>query len=97
MTYARVVAETEDQGLAPYLDRVVELVEDSRRTNLDLARRWGARSFDDGDWTVDTLMADALEAWDHLTPLVERGLDLWLEILQGPASSRDARDARDAP
>ena len=34
------------------------------------------------DWTVDTVTADIVEAWEELTPLMGEGLELWLEFLQ---------------
>jgi len=78
------VGTTDDQGewLADYLGRVAGLVGDAGRVNARLAGEWGARSLDGDDWTVDTLTADMIEAWDHLTPLAERGLELWLELVQ---------------
>ena len=78
------VGTIDDQGewLADYLGRVAGLVGDAGRVNARLASEWGARSLDGDDWTVDTLTADMIEAWDHLTPLAERGLELWLELVQ---------------
>jgi hypothetical protein len=78
------VSSTNDQGewLAAYVGRVASLVEDAGRLNVRLAGEWAARSLEDSEWTVDTLTADLIEAWDQLTPLAERGLDLWLELVQ---------------
>jgi hypothetical protein len=78
------VGSTNDQGewYAGYADRVNALVEDAGRVNARLLSQWGARSLQDTEWTVDTLTADLIEAWDHLTPLAERGLELWLELIQ---------------
>jgi hypothetical protein len=73
-----------------YADRVVELVGDIGRVNLDLARRWGARSLHGDEWTVDSLTADAMEAWEELTPLAERGIELWLELVQQAIRREDA-------
>jgi len=67
---------------AGYADRVTALVEEAGRVNARLVSQWGARSLHDTEWTVDTLTADLIEAWDHLTPLAERGLELWLELIQ---------------
>jgi hypothetical protein len=36
----------------------------------------------EGDWTVDTVTADVVEAWEELTPLMGEGLELWLEFVQ---------------
>lgn len=73
-----------DQGdwFAGYVDRVTELVGDAGRINARLASQWGTRSLQDREWTVDTMTADVIDAWDHLTPLAERGLELWLELVQ---------------
>lgn len=78
------VGSTSDQGewFAGYADRVAALVEDAGQLNARLARQWGARSLQDSEWTVDTMTADLIEAWDHLTPLAEEGLELWLELVQ---------------
>jgi hypothetical protein len=85
------VATTDDQGtwFADYLDRVAVLIADAGRVNTRLAGEWGARSLQGGDWTVDTLTADVIEAWDRLTPLAERGLELWLELVQQAIRSGD--------
>jgi hypothetical protein len=73
----------EGDWLAAYVGRVTELLEDAGRVNAELARHWGARALDDGDeWTIDTVTADVIEAWEHLTPLADRGLELWLELVQ---------------
>jgi hypothetical protein len=64
-----------------YVGRVTELLEDAGQVNAELIQRWGARSLKGDDWTVDTMTADAIEAWEHLTPLAGRGLELWLELV----------------
>lgn len=81
------MAEDAERGEPPdwwasYLGRVTALAEEAARANAEIAERWGARSLTDDDWTVDTVTADVLEAWEHLTPLAGRSLDLWLEMVQ---------------
>ena len=78
------MAATDDEStwLAGYLGRVAGLVEDAGRVNARLAGEWGDRSLRAPDWTVDTVTADVIEAWEHLTPLADRGLELWLELVQ---------------
>ena len=78
------VGSTDDQGewFNGYVGRLAQLVEEAGRANAELVRRWGARSLQDDEWTVDTLTADVIEAWENLTPLAERGLELWLELVQ---------------
>jgi hypothetical protein len=76
--------------LADYAGRVTELLEDAGRVNAQLAKHWGARALDDADeWTIDTVTADVIEAWEHLTPLADRGLELWLELLQQGLRPKD--------
>jgi hypothetical protein len=71
-----------DDWLAGYVERVTELLGDAGRVNAQLAGQWGDRSLHGGEWTVDTMTADAIEAWEHLTPLAGRGVELWLELVQ---------------
>jgi hypothetical protein len=72
----------QDDWLAGYVERVTELLGDAGRVNAQLAGQWGERSLHGGEWTVDTMTADAIEAWEHLTPLAGRGVELWLELVQ---------------
>lgn len=71
-----------DDWLAGYVGRVTELVDETVRVNARLASQWSARSLDDEDWSVDTVTADVIEAWEHLTPLAGQGIELWLELVQ---------------
>jgi hypothetical protein len=75
-------AHKESAWFAGYADRAANLLEDAIRVNIQLVRQWGDRSLGDDEWTVDTITADVIEAWEHLTPLAGRGLDLWLELVQ---------------
>jgi hypothetical protein len=72
----------EGEWFSDYLGRVTELLEDAGQVNAELIQQWSARSLHGGEWTVDTMTADAIEAWEHLTPLAGRGLELWLELVQ---------------
>jgi hypothetical protein len=47
------------------------------------------RSLRGSEWTVDTMTADVIEAWEQLTPLAGRGLELWLELVQRTIRPRD--------
>jgi hypothetical protein len=78
------VSDTDNQGewFTDYIGRVTALVEDAGRLNARLVGQWGARSLEDDEWTVDTLTADVIDAWEQVTPLAERGLELWLELVQ---------------
>ena len=53
-----------------------------------IAQKWAARSLADDDWSIDTVTADVIEAWEHVTPLAGAGIDLWLEMLQQGLRSR---------
>ncbi len=72
-----------DGWLADLGARYVELARESAETSAHLAKSWGDRSLDrSDDWTIDTVTADAIEAWEHWTPLIGRGIDLNLELVQ---------------
>ena len=68
--------------LSDYLARTTQFWERGAQTSAALASRWGERALQEGDWTVDTVTADLIEAWEELTPMVGEGLDLWLELVQ---------------
>ena len=64
------------------------LAEEAARVNAGIAQKWAARSLADDDWSIDTVTADVIEAWEHVTPLAGAGIDLWLEMLQQGLRSR---------
>jgi hypothetical protein len=74
--------------LSDYLVRTTEFWERGARTSAALAAKWGERSLQEGEWTVDTVTADLIEAWEELTPMVGEGLDLWLELVQQSLGAR---------
>lgn len=65
-----------------YAGRVTELLEETARVNARLADHWRERSLADDEWSVDTVTADLIEAWELLTPLAGQGIELWLEAVQ---------------
>lgn len=72
-----------DRWLADFAGRSVEFVEEVVETNTLIAQKWGDRSLDaNDDWTVDTVTADLIEAWEYWTPLMGRFIDLGLEAMQ---------------
>lgn len=73
---------TEGEWLADYAARTTDYWQRAARTGSQVAARWGDRSLQDSDWTVDTVTADLIEAWEELTPLVGEGLELWLQLVQ---------------
>lgn len=68
--------------LTGYAGRVTELLEEAARVNARLAGHWRERSLADDEWSLDTVTADLIEAWEHLTPLAGQGIELWLEAVQ---------------
>jgi hypothetical protein len=85
-----VDAEHDDrEWFSGYVGRVKELLEDAGHVNAELIQQWRARSLHGDEWTVDTMTADAIEAWEHLTPLAGRSLELWLELVQRTIRPRD--------
>jgi hypothetical protein len=75
-------AQDDGEWFSGYVGRVTELFEDAGQVNAELIQQWGTRSLQGDEWTVDTMTADMIEAWEHLTPLAGRGLELWLELVQ---------------
>lgn len=73
---------TGDAWLSDYMARTSEFWRRTSRAGAEVATRWGDRSLQEDDWTVDTVTADIVEAWEELTPLMGEGLELWLEFLQ---------------
>ena len=67
---------------ADYLSRSAEFWQRTARAGASLAATWGERSLEDGEWTIDSVTADVIEAWEELTPLTGEGLELWLELVQ---------------
>jgi hypothetical protein len=82
-------AHDEGEWFSSYVGRVTELLQDAGHVNAELIQQWSGRSLQGDEWTVDTMTADAIEAWEQLTPLAGRGLELWLELVQRTIRPRD--------
>jgi hypothetical protein len=76
------VGQGSSSWLADYAARLEQAVDDSVRVGAAAADRWGRRSLQDQEWSVDTVTADVIADWEELTPLLGRWLDLWLEAAQ---------------
>jgi hypothetical protein len=80
-----------------YVERMRDLLADASRANGELAQAWGERSLADEEWTAVSMTADAIDAWEQITPLAGQGIDLWLELVQrsmpplAPAPDRPRR------
>jgi hypothetical protein len=70
------------EWIVNYVERVRDLLADTARANGDLAQAWGERSLADEEWTAVSMTADAIDAWEQVTPLAGQGIDLWLELVQ---------------
>ena len=70
------------EWLSDYAARSAEYWQRTAKVGSHVAARWGDRSLQDGDWTVDSVTADLIEAWEELTPLFGEGLELWLQLVQ---------------
>lgn len=68
--------------LGDYAERVTDYWQRTAQASASLGRRWGDRSIEQEQWTVDTTTADAVEAWEELTPLVGEGIELGLEAVR---------------
>jgi hypothetical protein len=67
---------------ADYMARSTDFWQRTARASASLAATWGDRSLQEGEWTIDSVTADVIEAWEELTPLTGEGLELWLELVQ---------------
>ena len=68
--------------LSAYAERATEFVQRASQAGGEAAAKWGQRSLQDGEWTIDTVTADVIEAWETLTPFAGEGIELWLELVQ---------------
>src|SRR5262245_60946389 len=73
---------TPGEWLSDYLGRTTDFWQRTTRSTTTLSTKFGQRSVEEHEWTVDTVTADIIEAWEELTPLIGEGLDLWLELVQ---------------
>ena len=81
-TISDAVPAGDGAWVGDYAERVAEYWQRTARTLAVLGNRWGDRSIEQERWTVDTTTADAVEAWEELTPLVGEGVELGLEALR---------------
>jgi hypothetical protein len=71
-----------DDWMADYLRRASEYWRRAGDAASSTASKWGERSLNDDEWTVDTVTADLIEGWEEITPLLGEGIELWLELVQ---------------
>lgn len=74
--------DSSDPWMSDYAERVRAFVGQSFETNARIAEKWRAKALSEDEWTVDTVTADAIEAWEELTPMTGEALELWLEMVQ---------------
>jgi hypothetical protein len=77
---------------AGYSARFAKITEDTARASVTMAGGGARRALADGEWTVDTVTADVIAEWEEMTALMDRGLDLWLEVLQQPIRGARRRE-----
>jgi hypothetical protein len=70
--------------LEDFSRRFAQTLDHCVRAGATSADRWARRSLQDPEWTPDAMTADAMTAWEELTPLLGRWIDLWLEAAQRP-------------
>ena len=79
-------AMSDDADVRVWLDeyavRASDLWRRGAQAGAEIASRLGDRSLAEGDWTVDTVTAELIDASERLTPLIGEGLELWLELVQ---------------
>ena len=79
---AQQSALSDQAWLGDYFARATDYWQRTARGTGVLAAKFGDRSLQENDWTIDTVTADVIEAWEELTPLLGEGLELWLEAVQ---------------
>jgi hypothetical protein len=62
--------------------RASSLWDRGSRAVADVVSNYADRAVEDGEWSLETVTADLIDASDRLTPLLGEGLDLWLEVVQ---------------
>jgi hypothetical protein len=73
---------SEREWFGTYLSRTGEYWQRAAQTTSSALSRVGGRSLREDEWTVDTVTADIVEAWEEFTPLMGEGLELWIEFVQ---------------
>ena len=71
-----------DPWLTDWAARASDVWTRAAQAGVDVTAAFGARSLDDGDWTVETVTSGLIDASERLTPLVGEGIELWLEVVQ---------------
>ncbi|MDP1819045.1 MAG: hypothetical protein Q8K58_04025 [Acidimicrobiales bacterium] len=72
-------------------DRVAAIVRDGLDIMLSQGRIWFDRSKQQSTWSPEDVVGDSTNLVEHVTPLVERSLDLSIELLRPWAQAFEAR------
>ena len=81
-----------DVWLDDYAARASDLWDRGTRAGVEIVTRWGARSLENDEWSIETVTADLIEVSERLTPLIGEGVELWLELVQRSLASGAKND-----
>jgi hypothetical protein len=70
--------------------RAAEIAEYGSMVFLQIAGRWYERAKEKSRWSAEDVVGDCTDLIEHLTPLLERSLELGIEALRPFARSTSA-------
>jgi hypothetical protein len=72
--------------------RLAEIAEYGSMISLQIAERWYERAKEKSRWSAEDVVGDCTDLIEHLTPLLERTINLGIEAWR-PYARRATRDA----
>ena len=72
-------------------EELASIIRDGAAVLSAQATCWQKRSVEHRTWSPEDLVGDATNLMEHLTPLVERGIDLTIELLRPWAQALESR------
>ena len=89
--------ESEDNTYDPDpVERLAEIAEYGSAVWLEMAGRWYERAKTKSKWSAADVVGDCTDLVEHLTPLMERTIDLTIEALRPYAQSFTSGAAPDS-
>lgn len=74
-------------------DSPAAIMRDAMDVWLSVGKRWHGRSVTKTTWSPEDVVGDSTDLFEHLTPLVERGLNLTFEMLRPWATAFEERSS----
>ena len=86
-----------DEEMKGIADDVTTLADDAAKVFRRSSNRWSKRSLADEGWAVPNIASGLIEDWELFTPLLDRGIQLWLDAVQVPLSGSRPERAPTTP